>query len=265
MEPDQQALARPNPIQASSLAELSGIRHGFFTREGGLSTGDYRGLNVGLGSKDDRATVLENRRRVATWLGHEAAPVNTLHQVHSAAAVLIDRPFEGPPPEADALVTATPGVNIGARAADCTPILFAEPNARIVAATHSGWRGAIGGVLEATVAKMQEAGADPTRIRAAIGPTINQPSYEVGPEFEAQFVARDPDYARYFAVPDGRRRAHFDLPQFVEDRLRATGLRHIERQTACTYENEPLFYSYRRATHRGEPDYGRQISAIVVT
>jgi YfiH family protein len=255
-------MTQPAPLTARSLAALPGIAHGFFTRRGGVSSGLYASLNCGLGSEDDREKVLENRRRVASHLG--AAAVVTLYQTHSATALVVDRP---PPldalPKADAVVTATPGLAVGALAADCAPVLFADAEARVVAAAHAGWRGAVGGVLEAAIAAMEGLGAERCRIRAAIGPCIRQRSYEVGPEFEAQVNGLDAANARFFARPWPEARARFDLPGYVAARLSSAGLTAVETTPSCTYEAESLF-SYRRSQHRGEPDYGRQISAIVV-
>ena len=252
-------------IHANGFSDLPGIRHGFFTRQGGVSGGIYSSLNCGLGSKDDSTLVRENRARVAAALGAPDAPVLTLYQIHSATALIVDGPFPGGGvPKADALVTRTPGIVIGALAADCTPVLFADPEAGVIAAAHSGWRGAIGGILESTIAAMEELGARRERIRSAVGPCINQPAYEVGPEFEAEFLTADPAYARFFARPSPSERPRFDLPGFVAHRLECTGVGRVERQSRCTYQNESHFFSYRRATHRKEPDYGRQISAIVL-
>lgn len=268
--------AIPQPIsgtvlEAGALSGLPGIRHGFFTREGGVSSAIYNALNVGLGSDDVRADVIENRRRVAAHLGahHGGGPladIITNYQVHSADAVVIDAPF-GPEgaPKADALVTRTPGLAIGALTADCTPVLFADPKAGVVAAAHAGWRGAVSGILANTVAAMESIGADRTRIRAAIGPVIRQDAYEVGPEFKAQFLDQAPGNARFFKRPPGHDRDHFDLPGYCRDRLVALDLARVEDLEHCTYANESLFFSYRRKTHRDEPDYGRQIAAIVVS
>ncbi len=254
------------PISARCLSGLDGIRHGFFTREGGVSEGIYDSLNCGHGSQDDRAHVSENRRRVAVALGQtKAEQVLTLYQIHSAIALIVDRPI--PPhdlPKADALVTRTPGLVLGALAADCTPVLFADPEAKVVAAAHAGWRGAFTGVLEATITEMERLGANRRHIRAAVGPCINQPAYEVGPEFEERFVQTDAAYARYFVRPMLDARPHFDLPGFVEGRLAAAGIAEVERQSHCTFAGGSRFFSYRRTTKAGEPDYGRQISAIVV-
>lgn len=253
-----------NPIRADNLAAVQSATHGFFTREGGVSGGIYHGLNVGLGSNDDPADVRENRSLVAAALGHPGKPLNTLRQSHTADAIVVDAPFEGEPPQADALVTSTPGLVIGALAADCTPVLFCDPEARVIAAAHAGWRGALAGILEATLAAMVNCGAKIARIRAAIGPTISQDSYEVGPEFEERFLRKSPVNKRFFTRNDAGSRPHFDLPGYVHDRLMQAGLANIEHQALCTYKNESRLFSYRRSQHRCEPDYGRQISAIVL-
>jgi YfiH family protein len=253
------------PIEATCLARLSGIRHGFFTRAGGGSQGLYASLNCGPGSADDPNAVAANRARVARHLGAGQPDLVTLYQVHGATALSVAAPVPGHDrPKADAVVTRTPGLAIGVLTADCAPVLFADAQARIVAAAHAGWRGAAAGILEATIAAMEELGAARRQIRAVVGPCINQESYEVGPEFETDLLARDPGNARFFARNNPHARARFDLPGFVENRLVAAGLGEVERQSPCTYENESLFYSYRRSQHRAEADYGRQISAIVV-
>ncbi len=250
---------------ASSLAPLDGIAHGFFTREGGVSQGEWHALNCGYGSKDENTSVRENRRRVAHHLGAQHDEVVTVYQVHSATPVIVQTPFaEGAVPQADAVVTSTPGVAVGALSADCTPVLFADPKARVVAAAHAGWRGAHAGILQATVDAMETLGATRAHIHAAIGPTIHQPNYEVGLEFEAQFIEMSPDYARFFVRPTPDARPHFDLPGFCLAQLSQAGIGTMETLNLCTYENESLFYSYRRKTHKEENDYGRQISAIVL-
>jgi YfiH family protein len=252
------------PIEAANLAGLPGIRHGFFTRVGGGSHGIYAGLNCGPGSADDPAQVMANRARAAQHLGASHNDIVTLYQVHSATALCIEAPVSAADrPKADAVVTRAPGLAVGVLTADCAPVLFADAQARVVAAAHAGWRGAVGGVLEATIAEMERQGADRRRIHAAIGPAINQDSYEVGPEFEAELLKGCPDNARFF-TREPPSRAHFDLPGYVENRLVAAGLSQIERRSPCTYENESFFYSFRRSQHREEADYGRQISAIVV-
>ncbi|KGF67351.1 polyphenol oxidase [Hoeflea sp. BAL378] len=256
----------PEPARSKLLADLpaaSGIAHGFFSRSGGVSEGIYRGLNVGLGSKDDRARVLENRARVSRWFGLDADRLVTVHQVHSPRVHVATTGNRGERPEADALVTQTPGLVLGVLSADCGPILFADPEARIIGAAHAGWRGALDGVLESTVAAMQQLGARPERIVAALGPSISQTNYEVGPEFRERFVRDDPAHEAYFVASPTPGHAMFDLRQFTLDRLQAAGL-NAEMLADCTYADENAWFSYRRATHRNEPDYGRQISAIAI-
>jgi YfiH family protein len=254
-----------SPLEADSLSILPGIRHGFFTRQGGTSRGLYASLNCGAGSKDDPVAVIENRARVARHLGSFEDDVQTIYQVHSADAVVVDRLVDRESlAKGDALVTRTRGLAIGILTADCAPVLFADPEAKVVGAAHAGWRGALGGVLAATIAAMEGLGADRSRIFAALGPSIGPKSYEVGPEFVAAFEAADAGNARFFTIPKGRTRPHFDLPAYVMHRLGQLGLRNVEQHAPCTYENESMFFSFRRATHRNEADYGRQISAIVV-
>ncbi len=254
-----------SPIEAYNLKSLSGIRHGFFTREGGVSAGIYAGLNCGLGSHDDSALVIENRRRVAAHLGADHGGVVTLYQVHGATALTVTGivPRDGLP-KADAVVTATPKLAIGVLTADCTPVLFADAKAGVVGAAHAGWRGAVAGILESTIAEMERLGAHREHIWAAVGPTISQDAYEVGPEFEAEVVALDSAHARYFRVPAPGGRSHFDLPGFVLGRLTASDVGSIELTAPCTRANESKFFSYRRSQALKEADYGRQISAIVV-
>lgn len=258
----------PQPIEAEDLARLPGIRHGFFTRTGGVSEGIYASLNCGFGSSDAPEAVAENRRRVAACLGVErpgAEAVLTVHQIHSAAAIVADRPIaRAQLPKADGIATRTPGLVIGALAADCAPVLFADAEAKVVAAAHAGWRGALDGVTDAAIAAMEGLGADRRRIVAVVGPCIGQSSYEVGPEFAAAFLDRDPAYGRFFAHPVAGGRPHFDLPGFVAHRLRAAGLGTVALAAPCTYDGESLFFSFRRTTHRAQADYGRHISAIVV-
>lgn len=254
-----------SPLQADTLSMLDGIRHGFFTRQGGTSRGLYASLNCGPGSKDDAVAVVENRARVAAHLGSVHDEVQTIYQVHSGDAIAVDRLQEREAlPKADGLATRTRGLVIGVLTADCAPVLFADAEAGVVGAAHAGWRGAFGGVLEATVGAMEALGANRARIFAALGPAIGPKSYEVGSDFASQFEAADKSNARFFTIPRGGKSPHFDLPAYVLDRLGQLGLKGIERQSPCTYENELMFFSFRRATHRKEPDYGRQISAIVV-
>lgn len=251
-------------LHADSLASLPGIAHGFFTRRGGVSQGIYASLNCGQGSKDDPEAVRENRARVAEAL--RADSLVTAHQVHSAVAVVADKPWsDHQRPRADAIVTATRGLALGVLAADCAPVLLADPHAKIVAAAHAGWRGALGGVLEAALQAMEGLGARRERVEAGIGPCIGLAAYEVGPEFEAQFLQHDPAASRFFARATAAARPHFDLAAYIGDRLAAQGIRAARCSTQCTFAEDKEFFSFRRCQARQEPDYGRQISAIVLT
>jgi polyphenol oxidase len=254
------------PTTAANLAAAAGVVHGFFGRAGGVSGGLYGSLNCGLGSGDARASVLENRGRVAAHLGTTGERLLTCYQVHSADAVIVDQPWTpDAQPKADALVTRTAGLALGTLAADCMPILFADAQAGVIAAAHAGWKGALGGIIEATLAAMETLGSRRGDIRAAVGPCIGPEAYEVGPEFEAAFAQADIGHRRYFHVPAGAGRAHFDLPRFVTDRLHDAGTGSVHQAWRCTYTHDAEYFSYRRATHRSEPDYGRQISAIMLT
>lgn len=240
---------------------LAPIRHGFFTRRGGASSGVYAGLNCGGGSDDQNDAVEINRGRVADALGLERADLVTVHQVHSPDAIPVAGPFAGVRPRADALVTATPGVALAILTADCAPVLFADHEAGVIGAAHSGWQGALTGVLEATLDAMEGLGADREDITAVVGPTISQAAYEVGPEFVERFLDETPENGRFFAGGAGDR-AQFDLPGYCLHRLRAAGVDHAEWTRHCTYADADRFYSYRRSVHRKEADYGRLISAI---
>jgi YfiH family protein len=251
------------PILTSPLLDaLPGVRHGFFTRQGGVSEGVYDSLNVGLGSGDDPLSVAENRDRAGRALGQDGAALLTCYQIHSAISVTADAPFDGERPWADAVVTATPGLVCGALAADCAPVLIAEPQARIVAAVHAGWRGALAGVVGAAVEAMVGLGADPARISAAVGPCIGPVSYEVGLEFLDAFVAADAANRRFFAPGTRPDKRLFDLPAYVLSRLAAAGVADAEWIGRDTVAEEAWFFSNRRAVHRGERDYGRLLSAI---
>jgi len=241
----------------------SGIKHGFFTRQGGVSTGLYASLNGGVGSKDDPASVAENRRRMADHLGVEASHLLVPYQIHSADALPVSEPFVERP-RCDALVTATPGLALGVTGADCGIVLFAEPQALVIGAAHAGWKGALTGVLEATLAAMEKLGAARARIRAVLGPTIAQKSYEVGPEFLERFSEVSPDYARFFAPSEREGHKMFDLPGFIGMRLRTAGVQSFCDLALDTYANEDSFFSYRRSVHRKEEDYGRQVAAIAL-
>lgn len=241
------------------------IAHAFFTREGGVSEGLYRGLNCGSGSKDDPAKVIENRRLAMQMLGLDAGALRTVHQVHSSTVVVID---EGTPPgfrpEADAMVTRQTGVALGILTADCVPLLFADVESGVIGAAHSGWKGTLGGIGAKVVEAMVDLGADRARIQAAVGPSIAQDSYEVGPEFPAPFLAVDPAAERFFIPSQRPGHYMFDLAGFVRAGLEPLGIGGIVHVDRDTFAEEALFYSYRRMTKRGEADYGRQLSAIAL-
>lgn len=248
-------------VQSKKLAALKNIRHAFFTREGGVSQGIYTSLNGGLGSNDESANVQENRRRMSAAIGAEH--LLTCYQIHSADVVVANSAWsrEGAA-RADGIVTRKKRLAVGASSADCGPLLFADDKAGIVAAAHAGWKGALGGVAEATIAKMESLGAARQNIVAVLGPLIRQQSYEVGAEFVARFTAEDPGHARFF-IPSGREgHSLFDLPGFIVSRLTAANIGDVEDLGLDTYSDEKRFYSYRRSTHRNEPDYGRLIAAI---
>ncbi len=239
---------------------LHPIRHGFFTRRGGVSSGIYAGLNCGLSSADAPANVRTNRARAALALGVEPDQLVTVHQVHGTrVATLTGAPSERI--EADAMVTDQPGLALGILTADCQPVLFADAEAGVIGAAHAGWRGAMDGVLEATIDAMTALGARRDKITAVIGPTISQAAYEVSPDYMDSFLDEDPENARFFAGDPGAN-PHFDLPGYGLSRLRAAGVEMAEWTRHCTYADAERFFSYRRTTHRGEPDYGRLISAI---
>lgn len=235
-------------------------RHGFFTRKGGASSGIFAGLNCGTGSSDQTEIVAINRARVAETMGLGPEALVTVHQVHSARALPVTGPLSIRP-EADAMVTATPGVLLAVLTADCQPVLFEDPEARVIGAAHAGWRGSVDGVLEATIEAMETLGARRSRITAVIGPTISQAAYEVGPEFFDRFRAEDEASTRFFANGPGDRLL-FDLPGYGLYRLREAGVDHAEWTGHCTYRDPERFYSFRRTTHAGEADYGRLISTI---
>lgn len=240
---------------------LHGIPHGFFTRVGGVSTGLYTSLNCGPGSGDAPEAVAENRARVAAHLGVEPEALRTMHQVHGDRVLIAEAAPPAERPQADAMITATPGIAVAALAADCAPVLFADRDAGLVAAAHAGWRGALEGVLEAAVVRLVALGARHERMVAVVGPCISQRAYEVGEDFMERFCDEDPAHARFFAGGPGSR-PHFDLPGFCLARLRAAGVGRAEWIGHCTYADDARFFSFRRATHRGERDYGRLIAAI---
>jgi len=255
-------------IEAGEIAllvaeALDGVTHAFFTRKGGVSEGIYAGLNAGLGSDDDPDRVRENRRRISARLGVTPDRLLTMHQIHSADVVTVSEPF-GSRPKADAMVTAAPGIALGVLTADCAPVLFADRAAGVVGAAHAGWRGAAGGVLEATVAAMEALGARAADTVAAVGPTIAQRSYEVGPEFKDAVLAASPDAGDLFRPSACAGRQMFDLPAYVCRRLAAAGVGTVADLALDTYTDEARFYSFRRAVHRGEADYGRLLAAVVL-
>lgn len=253
-------------LQASSLATLAGIRHAFFTRSGGVSLGVYSSLNGGVGSNDTPEKVAENRARMAAALGVHAGRLLTPFQIHSPNVVVVKEPWtRDSRPRADAIVTQTPRLAIGVSTADCGPLLLADNKAGVIGAAHAGWRGALLGVIEATVASMEQLGADRSRIAAALGPTIRQPNYEVGPEFVERFLAADSANARYFTPSQREGRALFDLCGYIAQRVERAGIAQFEDLGLCTYEEPERFFSYRRSTHGGEPDYGRHINAIALS
>jgi YfiH family protein len=251
-------------VASSLLAAVPGLRHAFFTRDGGVSQGIYQSLNAGVGSQDDPAHVTENRRRMAEVMG--VAPENflSLYQIHSPEVVIADQAWDpASRPRADAIVTRTPGLAIGASAADCGPILFVDPQARVIGAAHAGWKGALTGVLESTIDAIEKLGGHRGNIVAAIGPLIRQQSYEVGAEFVDRFTQVDAGYARFFgpAARDGH--AMFDLGSFIRMRLERAGILMIDDTGIDTYSDD-RFFSYRRTVHRKEPDYGRHVHAIAL-
>ncbi|MBT3332623.1 MAG: peptidoglycan editing factor PgeF [Rhodospirillaceae bacterium] len=255
---------KPAPIVHDALSNDT-ISHGFFTRQGGGSEGIYGGLNCGYGSNDEAAVVMANRTQVANTLRVASDALITVHQHHSADVVATKHTWHPTvAPKGDAMVTATPGLALGILTADCAPVLFADAKAGVIGAAHAGWRGALSGVLEATVQAMVDLGARRDGISAVVGPCIAQVSYEVGAEFHATFVAEDAGYANFFTASPKAGHFQFDLAGFVMNRLSSLGLGQSHDLALDTYADDDLFYSYRRTCHRDEPDYGRQIAAIAL-
>jgi YfiH family protein len=251
-------------IQAASLS-LTGIRHAFFTRAGGVSSGLYASLNGGVGSHDNADNVLENRARMAAELGVAPARLLTAYQSHSPNVVVAEAPWTTENrPQADAIVTRMRALAIGVTTADCGPVLLADPRAGVIGAAHAGWRGALTGVIEATIAAMERLGAARGRIRAAIGPMIRQSNYEVGPDLVARFGGQDPASHRFFAPAKRDGHAMFDLAGYIAMRLKLAGVGEVEDLDLCTYGDPGQFFSYRRTTHRAETDYGRHVNAIAL-
>ena len=251
------------PIIQSATLAAAGVKHAFFTRNGGVSEGVYASLNGGVGSSDARENVAENKRRMAETLGVSAERFLVPFQIHSADCFAVDAPWTDRP-RCDGLATTTPGLALGVTGADCGMILFSDPKAAVVGACHAGWKGALTGVIESTLAAMEKLGARRAETIVTLGPAIGPASYEVGPEFFAQFVAQSPEHARFFSPSVKPEHKMFDLPGFIGMRVERAGVAQFENLDLDTYADETRFYSYRRTTHRKEPDYGRLVSAIVV-
>lgn len=251
------------PIIQSATLKAAGVNHAFFTRNGGVSDGVYASLNGGVGSSDAQEHVAENKRRMAERLGVPAERFLVPFQIHSADCLVVDRPWTDRP-RCDGLATATPGLALGVTGADCGMVLFADPKEKVIGACHSGWKGALTGVVEATISAMEKLGAKRGETIVALGPTIGPGSYEVGPEFFAEFTAASPDHARFFAPSAKAGHKMFDLPGFIGMRVERAGLASFENLGLDTYADEARLFSYRRTTHRKEPDYGRLVSAVVV-
>lgn len=253
-------------LQHPALSQIGAISHGFFTRRGGTSNDTYDSLNCGYGSDDDRDNVTANRARVAMQLGVTPTNLLTAHQIHSPDAAIVNTPFDDDNrPRVDALVTKTPGIAVAVLTADCGPLLFADQKNQVVGAAHAGWKGAVGGVIENTLAQMEDMGAERAHITAILGPTISRPNYEVDDAFKTRFVNLEPEYSGFFSA--GQRDGHhqFDLPAFIMSKLTKEGVGTAINLDRCTYGEPDEFFSYRRATHKNEPDYGRQITAIAIT
>ena len=252
-------------LQAASLGKLARVRHGFFTRAGGVSAGVYATLNGGVGSNDTTENVAENRARMAAAIGVTPERLLTAYQIHSPDVVVAEAPWMAASrPRADAIVTRTPHLAIGVTTADCGPLLFADAEAGVIGAAHAGWRGALTGVIEATLAAMERLGAARRRVAVALGPTIRQPNYEVGPEFVERFLAASPDNALFFTPSERAGHARFDLGGYIGERTRRAGIDQFEDLALCNFAEPSRFFSYRRTTKQGEPDYGRHVNAIAL-
>jgi len=253
------------PLQDKAIA-FKGIQHAFFTRQGGVSSGLYSSLNGGLGSSDDTENVHENRRRMAAFMGSTHDSFLSLYQIHSPEVVTVTEGWTlQNRPKADAMVTRMEGLALAIATADCGPLLFVDPEARVIGAAHAGWKGAFFGVLEATVSAMENIGAKRERIIAVLGPTISQKAYEVGPEFKDQFMTADLNYSSFFKDGEKEGKSYFNLPAFIDHRLVKANIKQFVSLDQCTYDDEKNFFSFRRTTHKGETDYGRLISAIMLT
>lgn len=255
----------PAPVFSPSLSAFqnNGIAHAFFTREGGVSRGIYESLNLGRGSQDDRENIRKNRHIVAGFMGVDDKNLVSLYQIHSSLALIVNEPFIGERPKADALVTNKTGLALGILTADCGPVLFADAKAHVIGAAHAGWRGALAGVVENTVAAMETLGAKRSDIVATLGPSIGPKHYEVGKEFYETFINHNVSYQKFFIASEKFEHYFFNLWDFVVGRLQEAGV-NGDCVKLCTYGDEKRFFSYRRKTHRNEPDYGRQISVITL-
>jgi len=250
---------------STTLSGIDGITHGFFSKQGGHSTGLYQSLNCGLGSNDDQASVMKNRDVVSQAMGVEAGSLVSLYQVHSPKVVVVDKPWSREDaPQADAMVSTQPGIALGVLTADCAPVLFSNSAGTVIGAAHAGWKGAVGGVIEATISAMVELGAEKTEIYGVVGPCIRPQSYEVGADMYELLTNANPINSQFF--DPGKREGHyqFDLPSYALIRLANSGIGMVEDTPGDTYADEDMYFSYRRATHRNEQDYGRQISTIVI-
>jgi len=253
-------------VEAQALAQLPGIRHGFFERKNGASRGLYTSLNCGLGSDDDRQTVLKNRATVAAHMNLASAQLLTAYQHHSPDVITVTEPWDiAEPPKADGMVTNISNIGLGLLTADCAPVLFADADARVIGAAHAGWRGAVAGVTDNIISAMEDLGAKRSAIIAVIGPAISQNAYEVGPEFIENFLEQDPTHQQFFTPSLREKHFMFDLPGYLTQRLERANISAVSRVEKCTYAHEDQFFSYRRATHEREKDYGRQISVITLS
>jgi len=252
------------PFKTHELLTHDGIAHGFFGREGGVSEGQYASLNVGQGSQDQSENITENRSRVATALGTTEDKLLSLSQIHSTEVLIVDAPFNGTLPKADGLVTKTPNLAISALAADCGPVLFCDPEARIIGTCHAGWRGALAGITTDTIRAMESLGAQRENICAVLGPCISQDSYEVGHDYRDSFVAENEAHDRFFRLGPNQK-PHFDLKRFILAKIRKDGVMQIDALPDCTYAQPEAYFSYRYNTHKGIGDYGRNISVIMLT
>ena len=251
------------PFKTHELLNHDGIAHGFFGRQGGVSEGQYASLNVGQGSQDQSENITENRSRVATALGTTEDKLLSLSQIHSTEVLIVDAPFNGTLPKADGLVTKTPNLAISALAADCGPVLFCDPEARIIGTCHAGWRGALAGITTDTIRAMESLGAQRENICAVLGPCISQDSYEVGHDYRDSFVAENEAHDRFFRLGPNQK-PHFDLKRFILAKLRDEGVEQIDALPDCTYAQPEAYFSYRYNTHKGIGDYGRNISGIML-